>query len=469
MSGRVLIVDDTTLNLILLQNKLEREYYTVFAVKSGEEAIRVIEEVKPDIILMDAVMQGMSGFNTVELIRSIPQMANVPIIITTALDSPEEKIQGLLSGADEFLNRPLDINLLLLKMRILLKLKKMSDALYAHFKALNKVEFLSWRNIKNLGDVKALILDNNKSDLNIEAVLRARGLASETSDQVEDLIKLAVENDKVSLIIINSLSVQDFLPSCSAIHNHEKTASLPILLILAAGTNTNKIAHTLDRGITDYIIEPIDANELYIRCQIHLRKYAYNSALQKEYMISLNSSNIDSLTKLSNRSYFEKYIQTITCYDDKFFILLDLDYFKSINDKYGHEAGDEVLKNFAQLILNNINITDSCARLGGDEFVIFLNSSNLANAYLTANKLLQCVAEQELEIFCYRQQIKKLHYTCSMGITKLLPSFSDTMRAADAALYKAKEHGRNTIAINNDGIIKVLGTKGSRKDLENSL
>ncbi len=94
MTGRALIVDDTQLNLQILQNKLEREYYTVFTANSGEESVRMALEINPDIILMNAVMRGMDGFNAIRLIRTLPKMVNVPIIITTALNRPEEKVRG---------------------------------------------------------------------------------------------------------------------------------------------------------------------------------------------------------------------------------------------------------------------------------------------------------------------------------------------------------------------------------------
>ena len=108
MTARILVVDDNAANRALLQAKLTAEYYTVSAVGSGEEALDAARESAPDVILLDVMMPGLSGYDVCRTLKADGQLSHIPIVMVTALDSPAEMVQGLECGADEFLTKPLD-------------------------------------------------------------------------------------------------------------------------------------------------------------------------------------------------------------------------------------------------------------------------------------------------------------------------------------------------------------------------
>ena len=155
-------------------------------------------------------------------------------------------------------------------------------------------------------------------------------------------------------------------------------------------------------------------------------------------------ANIDALTSIANRRKFDEALQYEMGRDKRYhnklsLIFCDLDHFKRVNDTHGHKIGDEILKEFTQLISANIRNTDIFARWGGEEFVLLLPDTNIETATLTAEKLL---IEIERHAFPYVGRM-----TASFGITELFEDDTETsfIKRADDALYMAKERGRNRI------------------------
>ncbi|MDH5654506.1 MAG: GGDEF domain-containing protein [Spirochaetia bacterium] len=152
----------------------------------------------------------------------------------------------------------------------------------------------------------------------------------------------------------------------------------------------------------------------------------------------------DPLTHLLNRRKFseilENQINRSERYTEPFALLIcDIDYFKKINDRYGHQIGDEVLLKFSMYLINNLRNSDSCARWGGEEFIILLPQNNLKEAEITAEKLRKGL--ENLEI------IDEINITISTGITSFSKSDNSNqmVKRADDALYIAKESGRNKV------------------------
>jgi len=125
--SRVLIVDDERKNRQLLEVVLQAEGYTVQLAESGEEAIALVRSQPPDLILLDVMMPGTSGYQVVAAIKSNPLSKNIPIIVVTALDDREAKMLALRSGAEDFLSKPVDRAELCLRVRNLLRLKAYND------------------------------------------------------------------------------------------------------------------------------------------------------------------------------------------------------------------------------------------------------------------------------------------------------------------------------------------------------
>src|SRR6201990_2653081 len=129
MTARVLVVDDILSNVKLLEAKLSAEYFEVATAFNGLECLAKMEQIVPDIVLLDVMMPGMDGFEVCRRIKSNPKTAHVPVVMVTALDQPSDRVAGLDAGADDFLTKPVDDAALFARVRSLVRLKMMTDEL----------------------------------------------------------------------------------------------------------------------------------------------------------------------------------------------------------------------------------------------------------------------------------------------------------------------------------------------------
>ena len=129
MSARVLVVDDIPANVRLLEAKLSAEYFDVMTADSGAAALDVIAANAPDIVLLDVMMPGMSGYDVCRKIRENPATAMLPVVMVTALDPGQERVKGIDAGADDFLSKPINQPELLARVRSLLRVKELLDQL----------------------------------------------------------------------------------------------------------------------------------------------------------------------------------------------------------------------------------------------------------------------------------------------------------------------------------------------------
>ncbi len=127
MSSRILVVDDILPNVKLLEAKLKQEYYDVLTATSGADALRLVEEQYPDLILLDVMMPGMDGYEVCRRLKSNPDTAHIPVVMVTALTDTEDKVAGLEAGADDFLTKPINDIALIARVRSLLRLKATMD------------------------------------------------------------------------------------------------------------------------------------------------------------------------------------------------------------------------------------------------------------------------------------------------------------------------------------------------------
>ncbi|HUH38927.1 MAG TPA: diguanylate cyclase [Spongiibacteraceae bacterium] len=163
-------------------------------------------------------------------------------------------------------------------------------------------------------------------------------------------------------------------------------------------------------------------------------------------------SRIDGLSGLYNRMYLEKLLaaefeRCSRAGHVSSLILLDIDNFKDINDRYGHAAGDEMLKSVANLLMQNVRNIDQVGRYGGEEFAVLLPDASLPAAQYIAERLRTVVSEQA----CDRGG--QLRCTVSLGVAQISPSmtrYGDWLKAADRALYRAKDQGRNRTVVSDD-------------------
>jgi two-component system, cell cycle response regulator len=229
----------------------------------------------------------------------------------------------------------------------------------------------------------------------------------------------------------------------------EQTRQVPILLV-AEENELPRLAKGLDLGANDYIIRPIDRNELIARVRTQIRRKRLHDQLQENYHRSLSLALTDPLTGLYNRRYLGAHLDgMMNRADDNgkgpALLLFDIDRFKQVNDTYGHLAGDEVLCEIASRTLHDVRSFDLVARYGGEEFLVVMPETNLQVALVVAERLRLSIAERP---FAVSGASASIPITVSVGIATMLSmndSPTELLRRADEALYAAKNNGRNRV------------------------
>ncbi len=451
MTARVLVVDDILSNVKLLEAKLTAEYFEVVTGFNGMEAIAKTEEYSPDIILLDVMMPGMDGFEACRRIKSNPKTAHVPVIMVTALDQPSDRVAGLEAGADDFLTKPVDDAALFARVRSLVRLKMMTDELRMRettgqsMGLLDPAETL----VENVPPGRILVIEDRPESVAWfkTALTPANELAA--VDTFEEAL-VRVKGGDYDLIVV-SLGMRGFdgLRLCSQLRSLPEGRNVPILVLVSEGER-RKLTQALEMGVNDYLTRPVDKNELIARVRTQLRKKRYADRLRHNVQLSLEMAITDQLTGLHNRRYMERHLANLISSAARTgkplaFLIMDIDYFKLVNDTHGHDIGDEVLRDFSARIGANVRGIDLACRYGGEEFVVVMPDTDISFAYMVAERLRRSV---ESAPFLISRDPKKLNVTISIGIAAS-EGDADTAEAllhrADQALYRAKRDGRNRV------------------------
>jgi two-component system cell cycle response regulator len=305
-TGRILVVDDHEDNVELLRARLEAWGYQVESAHDGAKALECVESSPPDLILLDVMMPSVDGNEVARRIKQNPSLPFIPIIMQTALDSTESKVEGLEAGADDYITKPIEFAELKARLRSMLRIKRLQEEL------------------------------------------------------------------------------------------EERERQL------------------------------LEANE-------RLR----------------HMSRTDALTGLANRRYIEQQMDLMFAHSERLneplaCVMCDLDRFKSVNDEFGHHAGDAVLKQFAGILKREAREIDSVGRYGGEEFLVLLAGTVLDAAVTFAERV-----RKHVEAHTFVFEGGSLRRTCSFGVAGWPhPRIADCdrlVRATDDALYVAKETGRNRV------------------------
>jgi two-component system cell cycle response regulator len=454
MTARILVVDDVPANVKLLEARLSAEYFDVVTAMSGAEALSICERAQCDIVLTDAMMPGMDGFEVCRRLKANPATHHLPVIMITALDQPSDRVKGLEAGADDFLTKPVNDIALIARVRSLVRLKMVQDELRMRAVTSREIgmrDALAEAIAVNGRDGRVLLVDDRASSS--ERIVNA--LRSEQTVDVETRAQEALfraADGGYDLVMI-SLGLAEFDPLrlCSQIRSLDRTRSLPILIIVEPEDDA-RLLRGLDIGVNDYLLRPIDRNELCARVRTQVRRKRYTDRLRDNVLQSMEMAVTDGLTGLHNRRYMENHLATLL--DQAAMrgkplsvLVLDIDYFKAVNDTYGHDAGDDVLREFAQRLRRNVRGIDLACRLGGEEFVVVMPDTDAGVASIVAERIRSRVAGEPFPI---HQGARALDITVSIGMAQRLPEDTGPetlLRRADQALYRAKRDGRNRVVL----------------------
>jgi two-component system, cell cycle response regulator len=435
----ILVVDDSSTICTIIKNELMEVGYEVVTAKNGLEALSYIEwmEKMPDLITLDIDMPVMGGFEVCERLlkgheesdERKQKAARIPILFVSANDSIENRRKGFKLEVIDFISKPF----------------KRGDITRAVNKVLNpEKEFLGMR---------ALIVDDSAGVRRmIRRLLKRNGIEVSEAQNGLQALQLVQEKKVTYDIVITDYFMPEMCGDelCRLLRQREDMRKVPQFFV-SAFDDRDSTLEFFKAGASDYLRKPFIEEELQAKIEIHLRAKKYVNELEELNKKLEILAVRDGLTGLFNRRYFndelEKFFSQASRYNQELScVLLDLDFFKKINDTYGHAFGDLVLVQFADILMKRLRRTDIAARYGGEEFVILLPSTSRTGAESFAEKIRMFTSKH-----IFSDGVSNIHVQISIGISSMKtdqPESPDMLISfADEALYDAKEGGRNRVCL----------------------
>ncbi len=457
MSGKILVVDDVATNRIVMKVKLASACYEVLQASGGREALHLARRALPDLILLDVMMPDLDGFAVCNTLKNDPVTAHIPIIMVTALSDTTARLQGLQAGADDFLNKPLDEVTLLARVRNLLR--QGSSALDRRMQDQTRFALgrkgLAADDAANLapGHI-ALICATPKSALRWTQALNTR-----LPDEVASVTReTALEGHKIQpdlfVLECSEAAPTDALHLMAELRARPSTRNAGFVMLMPE-RHQKLTALALDQGAHDVLILPVNTEEIALRLRSQIGRKRQADQLRADVSEGLQLAVIDPLTGLFNRRYALNHLENIALRAQntqlEFAVLmLDLDHFKQVNDRYGHTAGDQVLVALTNRLRINLRAMDLIARIGGEEFLITLPESTADQAHDIADRLRHVIEETPVIL----DNGTAIQMTISLGLSMGKPNTGTTdiavlLERADRALYAAKAQGRNQVSVSS--------------------
>uniref|UniRef100_UPI001C447153 PleD family two-component system response regulator n=1 Tax=Rickettsia sp. TH2014 TaxID=1967503 RepID=UPI001C447153 len=447
MTANILVVDDTQQNIELLEARLLSEYYTVFTATSGKQALEILAAKNIDVVLLDIMMPEMDGFEVCSRIKANPATTYIPVVMVTAMDEKEARLQALEVGADELLMKPINDLALSIRLKALTRTKALIDELTLRnsTNATLGIPMMDMAEDTHLRKIK-IIDDDTVRSRNIKTIL------SKLTDHIEIISNIEEKDNKHSeenvsnkdntdLVIISStLEAYDPFKIVACITNNPNMQDT-IIVGLSDEIDEEKLKKGVELGAQDYFMYPIDEIELQIRTRTLLKRKRYQENIRNHLEKQLDLSIKDAVTDLYNRHYFDLHVIQMAKRSHEYkntvcLLMCDLDDFKLVNDKYGHQAGDEILRQLRAVLKRSFKLTDLVARYGGEEFVILVDDILIDGAEEAAERLCQKIAAMEFNISTVPEQLRK---TVSIGVSeyKQGEQIEQFIARADKAMYMA--------------------------------
>ena len=313
MTARVLVVDDVDANVKLLEARLTAEYFEVRTARSGPEALHICARERADVVLLDVMMPGMDGFEVCRRLKAEPRTQHIPVIMVTALDQPSDRVKGLEAGADDFLTKPVDDIALITRVKNVARLKMLTDEMLMRASTEEQMGVAATLGIRldqlGRGGRILLVEDRDRSAERIIEALKEEHEIERESDPSRALLQLPDGNFDLMIVSL-SLEHADGLRLCSQVRSLDRTRHLPIMIIIEPGDDA-KLLRGLDMGVNDYIVRPVDPNELLARVRTQIKRKRYTDYLRMRLEETVEMAILDPLTALHNRRYMTSHLKTL--------------------------------------------------------------------------------------------------------------------------------------------------------------
>lgn len=442
MSHNILIVDDESASLELLQALLVAEGYRVRSFNHPEMALCAVAADVPELIVLDVRMPDMDGLEACQQLKNQHEFKDIPIIFMGSAHDLDDKVAAFQAGGVDYITKPFQKEEVVARVRTQLTL---SHSL-KEIKRIAEVLLKSEANLKiaqaiaHLGywewDVQAGMFCWS------EEAYRIFGFEPQDFPQDYDTFLSIVHPEDRERVAASLYQL-----SCGSSFDIEYRIVLPnneirVVHCKSQMLNLKNDAQPTIVGTVQYFPEHDQETILGIIQDITEHK-------KLEWQLE-QQANTDCLTGCANRRFFlekaEQEILRIRRYGGDLSIMaLDLDHFKAINDEYGHHAGDLTLKKLVEICRSQLRDVDVVGRFGGEEFVVMLPETSLSLALDVARRLVRVV---EATLVVLPTERSPLHFTTSIGVASLSdPSMplEVLLQRADQALYQAKHEGRNRV------------------------
>ncbi|AEA33310.1 diguanylate cyclase [Hippea maritima] len=422
---RVLVCDDSTFTQKMIKRELESSFEVVI-FSDGKEAYEYLKkDPNFDFAIIDGEMPEMNGWELIKKIKGELGLIDLPVVMLTASDGDYFKNQAFDLGAFDYLKKPFK-----------------QGELYDYIKMFFKSDGFSAGRVLVVEDSKL----QNKT---ISHQLKEKNILPISAYSGEEALRLLLEGANVDTILLDiNLPGASGFEVAKALKEDSRFNWIPIIGITATKDEEGIeiMKNAFDSGVDDFLTKPYSIVEFYARIKANIHRAKLIEQLKEE-------AELDFLTKLYNRRLMFRFLQHHAQLSKRngealSFLMIDIDKFKTVNDTYGHQSGDEVLKEMANIIKENIRKSDIACRFGGEEFSVLLINISPQDACSVAEKIRNATEKTAISI-----NGQDIHITISIGVSSLTDKddINSFIKKADDALYKAKEAGRNRIFL-NDGL-----------------
>ncbi|MCI2393053.1 diguanylate cyclase [Aliiroseovarius sediminis] len=456
MSERILIADDLATNRIVLKVKLTVACYEVIQADRCADVVTLARDTRPDLIILGRGRNDCS-LATCRNLKADPTLGSIPIIMVSDQDDQRTRLEAIMAGADDVFSKPLNEATLMAMVRSLIRARGTDD------------EVLRRRDLsRDFGCAEAPALFARHARIALIAPDAETGiywrmhLATEIRHKIDIMTQSQALEDVSALggvpdafVIASTLSeTSDGLRLVSELRSRQTTRH-SVIVVQDCGETPSPSSMALDLGAHAVLRPGFDARELALRLTRLLARKFEGDDLRASFNTSLALAVRDPLTGLHNRRFAQSYLDRLEREarqkDQSYAImLLDLDRFKSINDRFGHPIGDEVLVEVARRLKEKLRDLDLLARYGGEEFLIALPGVTRLQAQAMAERLRRAVGDRPIGAGVLP---KGIPVTISIGVAVSggLPGGThELLQLADQALYRAKADGRNQVTFVSD-------------------
>ncbi|NEX45761.1 diguanylate cyclase [Pseudotabrizicola algicola] len=462
MDGRILIVDDVATNRIVFKVKLGAARYHPLMAASGMEGLRMARTERPDLILLDLMLPDLGGIDVLRSLRDDPVTRDIPVIVVSGSTALEDRLLALEAGADDVFVKPYDDDLLMARLRNLLRCRQaLTDLTEGHEAAmLGMAEpAAAYRGPGHL----ALVTDRPDMALKLR-----RDLAPLMRDTISVLghSNALADSDPAGggpdIYVIDAetagqpaAATDRALRLLSDLRSRSATRHAGICLLTGPAPQS-EVKMGYDLGANAMLTTDMPVAEIVMRLRAVLRAKRQADQRRGQVQDGLRLAMIDPLTGLFNRRYANARLAEMAQSAGQngrtlAVMVADIDRFKSVNDRFGHSAGDDVLVEIGQRLGSNLREQDLLARIGGEEFLIALPLTTLEEAQAVARRLCRQVEQRPVVL----ADGEALQITVSIGLALAEagtrgwePALVERLIGlADQALLASKRAGRNQVTL----------------------